>query len=241
MARYLSGDSDSYPLMLHIRLPLPHSSTSHDIYNVDSHNSIEWLRRLCSTRWLHGAPCRLIFASRQLDRFPPYTYLSTAGLSDQCTVHVRMHPPRTQPADDDGSDDDDDDSNGDGGVDTNPADAPQQNVRQKSSQSSPASEPDFRQAFDDVQHDANQCSCILESGREAVVLARTASTVTAAADAHRGGGGAMVLGASQEGAAHRHRSLPKVVWGISLISAKRGATYPVASGACLSCLTHQVV
>ena len=31
------------------------------------------------------------------------------------------------------------------------------------------------------------------------------------------------------------------IWGILWISAKRGAAYPVASGVCLSCLTHQVV
>jgi len=95
---FVNGLTDSYPFVLNLKVPAGSRSM-----NVNSQDSIGWLQRHCSEKWMDGAPCHLLFAGKKLDLHyssfacghswcpKDFACLPSMGLSDMSTVHVERH------------------------------------------------------------------------------------------------------------------------------------------------------
>ena len=95
---FVNGLTDSYPFVLNLKVPAGSRSM-----NVNSQDSIGWLQRHCSEKWMNGAPCHLLFAGKKLDLLyssfacghswcpKGFACLPSMGLSDMSTVHVERH------------------------------------------------------------------------------------------------------------------------------------------------------
>ena len=93
---FVNGVTDNYPFLLYFKKDTIRSMT------VNSHDSIAHLQQRCSTKYMNGKPCHLVFAGRQLDMVSPapcghpwcpanFACLPSMGLSKECTVHVMPH------------------------------------------------------------------------------------------------------------------------------------------------------
>ena len=94
---FVNGLTDSYPFLLNLKVSRDSCSMT-----INSHDTIASLQQRCSTKYMKGGPCHILFGGKRLDMESPsacghpwcpadFACLPSIGLSNMSTVHVVPH------------------------------------------------------------------------------------------------------------------------------------------------------